>query len=272
MAKKFSAATSKVTANFTDPTIVYLMGVENSGTPASFKATAFDVVRTGLTVTWSGTGTGATPLLVNVNETGGPANAASKLLDLQVGGTSSFAVNRAGDLTLGSSGVGRTITVNTILYNGALQLKHAATSDDVRISTIASGTPVLGFYNVATQLTQLHAEASDILAQRRGTNAQRYRVYNTDNGANDELLEIGFATGGNIARFYSMQTGTGTARSISIGIGTTEYLGIAASDGEVSMSGPVKFGTHSTIGAETVSGYITIKDAAGNTRKLAVVS
>lgn len=34
----------------------------------------------------------------------------------------------------------------------------------------------------------------------------------------------------------------------------------------------VKFGTHSAIAAETVTGYITIKDAAGNTRKLAVVS
>ena len=34
----------------------------------------------------------------------------------------------------------------------------------------------------------------------------------------------------------------------------------------------VKFGTHSAIGAETVTGYITMKDAGGTTRKLAVVS
>jgi hypothetical protein len=33
-----------------------------------------------------------------------------------------------------------------------------------------------------------------------------------------------------------------------------------------------KFGTHSALGAETLSGFITIKDAAGNARKLAVVS
>lgn len=37
-------------------------------------------------------------------------------------------------------------------------------------------------------------------------------------------------------------------------------------------SGAVRFGTHSALAAETVTGYITVKDAAGNTRKLAVVS
>lgn len=36
--------------------------------------------------------------------------------------------------------------------------------------------------------------------------------------------------------------------------------------------GLVSFGTHSALGAETVSGYITINDAAGNSRKVAVVS
>ena len=34
----------------------------------------------------------------------------------------------------------------------------------------------------------------------------------------------------------------------------------------------VKFGTHTGLAAETLSGYITIKDAAGNTRKIGVVS
>jgi hypothetical protein len=37
-------------------------------------------------------------------------------------------------------------------------------------------------------------------------------------------------------------------------------------------TGVLRFGTHSSIVAETVTGYITIKDSAGTTRKLAVVS
>ncbi len=41
---------------------------------------------TSITPAWSGTGTATTPLLVNVTADPGPANAASKLFDLQVGG------------------------------------------------------------------------------------------------------------------------------------------------------------------------------------------
>jgi hypothetical protein len=37
-------------------------------------------------------------------------------------------------------------------------------------------------------------------------------------------------------------------------------------------TGLMRFGTHSAIGAETVTGYITIKDAGGTSRKVAVVS
>jgi hypothetical protein len=37
-------------------------------------------------------------------------------------------------------------------------------------------------------------------------------------------------------------------------------------------SGIVRFGTHSTVGSETVTGYITVEDINGNARKLAVIS
>jgi len=37
-------------------------------------------------------------------------------------------------------------------------------------------------------------------------------------------------------------------------------------------TGTLKFGTHAAVTTETVTGFITIKDSAGNTRKLAVVS
>ena len=48
-------------------------------------------------------------------------------------------------------------------------------------------------------------------------------------------------------------------------LGTNDYF-------FVETGGTVGFGTHSAIGAETVTGYITIKDSSGNSRKLAVVS
>ena len=55
---------------------------------------------------------------------------------------------------------------------------------------------------------------------------------------------------------------------------------ISASGGDTNIdialtpkgTGVLRFGTHSALGAETVSGYITIKDAGGVARKVAVVS
>lgn len=48
--------------------------------------------------------------------------------------------------------------------------------------------------------------------------------------------------------------------------------GALAQKFRVLSTGIIQFGTHSAIGSETVTGYITVKDAAGNDRKLAVVS
>jgi len=52
----------------------------------------------------------------------------------------------------------------------------------------------------------------------------------------------------------------------------------AGSDSNIDLAlfskgtGVLRFGTHSAIAAETVTGYITIKDSGGTVRKLAVVS
>jgi hypothetical protein len=54
---------------------------------------------------------------------------------------------------------------------------------------------------------------------------------------------------------------------------TNTHLILSSSAGSVvSISGTLKFGTHSAVGAETVSGYITILDDTGTSRKIAVVS
>ena len=45
-----------------------------------------------------------------------------------------------------------------------------------------------------------------------------------------------------------------------------------AGDIYLNPAGSVKFGTHSGVGGETLSGYITINDAGGTPRKLAVIS
>jgi hypothetical protein len=65
---------------------------------------------------------------------------------------------------------------------------------------------------------------------------------------------------------------TGTAA------GTAPVFAPVGTDTNIDMSfvpkgtGVLRFGTHAAVTTETVTGFITIKDAAGNTRKLAVVS
>lgn len=69
---------------------------------------------------------------------------------------------------------------------------------------------------------------------------------------------------------YIQATGaaTGAAPSFAVG-GSDTNIDLALTP---KGTGVLRYGTHSALAAETVTGYITIKDAAGNSRKLAVVS
>ena len=101
-------------------------------------------------------------------------------------------------------------------------------------------------------------DAAATLAQRNGTNQQIFRLYNTyTDESNYERLTL---TGG-----------AGTSVNI-----TAETLGTGGDNLDIVLTpagtGVVKFGTHSAWVAEVISGYITIKDSGGTTRKLAVIS
>ena len=104
----------------------------------------------------------------------------------------------------------------------------------------------------------LWRDAAATLAQRNGTTQQIFRLYNSyTDSSNFERLTL-----------------TGVAGA-SVNI-TAETLGTGGDNLDIVLTpagtGKVTFGTHSALAAETVTGYITIKDAGGTTRKLAVVS
>ena len=85
---------------------------------------------------------------------------------------------------------------------------------------------------------------------------------------------LGYGGAGADGRFVVRQPG-GVAGTDDLRIrhdGTDGEIDTLAGDLFLNPTGSVKFGTHAAIGAETVTGYITVKDAAGNSRKLAVVS
>ena len=86
-------------------------------------------------------------------------------------------------------------------------------------------------------------------------------------GAVSGLISNGL--GASWVNFWSLSGGTtGNPPTLS-GIGTDTNVDLRLlSQG----TGVLRFGTHAAIVAETLTGFITIKDAAGNSRKLAVVS
>lgn len=70
---------------------------------------------------------------------------------------------------------------------------------------------------------------------------------------------------------YQAQFANARADAADVGLvwGSAGHLKV--SNGSTGV-GTLQFGVHSALGAETVTGYITVKDGAGNTRKLAVIS
>lgn len=191
--------------------------------------------------TWNEGATTFTAIKMNVTDTASAAG--SLLMDLQVGGTTVFSVDKIGKITYPTyiyfaPGGANVFAVPV----GGPQMRKAATLGWVN-STTAYGTPDL----------MLARDDAGVLAQRNGANAQTARIYNTyTDASNYERLSI---TGSAIT-VESAGTGTANIDLSLVPAGT----------------GNVKFGTHAAIGAETVTGYITIKDSGGVARKLAVVS
>lgn len=110
------------------------------------------------------------------------------------------------------------------------------------------------------------------------------RVTNINNESNG-VTAFTFATGSTTsAQFYPgstnplMQFGGTTSSFPALKRSTTDIqVRLADDSGYAGLqlgtaSSALKVGTHSAIAAETVTGYITIKDSAGTDRKIAVVS
>lgn len=120
---------------------------------------------------------------------------------------------------------------------------------------ILSDTPL--FRLGASQDLIATRDAANVWAQRNGVNAQASRLYYSYTDASN-YTRLAFKTATGVHTIEAESAGTGEA-NIDVAI---------APKG----TGAVRFGTHAGIAAETVTGYITIKDAGGTSRKLAVVS
>lgn len=141
--------------------------------------------------TWN---TSGTPTALKINITDMASNAASLLMDLQVGGVSYFSIRKNGFLSVAGS-------IQTPAGGGGgLNLAND------------TGTLTIG----ASYDTKLTRDAAGVFAQRNGVNAQAFRIYNTyTNASNYERLSLGWS--GNRFTMDTGEAGTGAARGITIG-------------------------------------------------------
>lgn len=66
---------------------------------------------------------------------------------------------------------------------------------------------------------QLHRDNADKFAQKRGGNAQAWRVYNVDSGADDEFFAVDWITTSNVALVGTDIAGTGSGRDMGFQVG-----------------------------------------------------
>jgi hypothetical protein len=156
---------------------------------------------------WNDAGTTYTSIKMNVLDTA--SNAASLLMDLQVGGVTAFNVSKSGAISANSNltlrdGIGssnRIAILNTTGYatrsGGAYTWGSGATD--------AGGSPDL----------LILRDAANTLAQRNGVNAQTSRIYNTyTDVSNYERVALTWTA--NKAILKVENAGTGSARNLRL--------------------------------------------------------
>lgn len=244
-----------------------LSGTWFTGGTATTTKPQFLVEPSGTTSTgWSTSGTG-----LGINAASGFTG---NLLDLQINGVRAARFYPSGNgslLTLSDR-----VTTSAFATLQALNVTNCVKGGDggatrwglgqqidtgLNSGLIVEASNIIGFTSSSLSNSsadvKLNRDGAGILAQRNSTNAQSHRVYGT------------YTDSSNYTRLSLVATST----TMTI---AAETAGTGADDIDLTLTpagtGNVKFGTHSAIVAETVTGYIEIKDSAGNTRKLAVVS
>lgn len=175
-----------------------------TGTSAT---TSLDIAQT-----WNTTGT---PTAVKLNVTDTASNAASLLMDLQVGGASRFKVLKTGGVNIGTAYASIDVTAGGNLA-----------SDSTIVARWQGGilrlgsTTTFGWASTASPAdaisdTVLVRDAANTLAQRNGVNAQTFRVYNTFTDASNYERGV-VAWSSNALRIATENAGTGSSRTIQL--------------------------------------------------------
>ena len=206
-----------------------------------------DKPRLDLTQTWNAVGTTFTGLRFNATNTASAAN--SRLIDLQVGGVSQASISTSGVLFVNSIAPAAFNVVNpsgaTGVSSPTFPSGNFADFHGVRISAnnpagfIGSFTLYGGSGNFDANVILLH-EGANIFSQRRTTNAQTFRIYNTfTDASNYERGKMEWAS--NVLRIGTEKAGTGTARALEFQTDGTTRLTLGTA-GEATFTSSVLLG------------------------------
>jgi hypothetical protein len=167
--------------------------------------------------TWN---TSGTPTAFKLNITDTASNAASLLLDLQVGGTSRVNITKAGTITLAGTGVAivSPTGTGTLFFQQESVLRHAVRTGGYHLGSPAflgwSSDNTFSTGSTPTADLTLFRDAANVLAQRNGANAQQLRTYGTfTDSSNYRRLAQGMSTAG-VAYLRAEGAGTGASGNV----------------------------------------------------------
>lgn len=190
--------------------------------------------------------------------------------------TLAFATGGVIRATLGISGGVGTMTLSTPSGNAVYTSFSGANAQLGSTSVNASLTPYWTVTAVSGNFASSNraytfslggdvtvaGDAADVWAHRRGTNPQTVRVYETDNGSNDEYLEISAASGTNYIK--PAATGTGTASKLDHYVTSSVFITSGAGSPEAAVTAPVGSLFIRTDGGASTTLYVK-ESGSGNT-------
>lgn len=190
----------------------------------------------------------------------GNAQGGSIVFQLALGGTSGSAQNAYSDFMTLSAVNGLTLGTASINNTNAFTIFRVNTSTPVFFITTTwqSARYALGIQNNGSGNPDvlLYPDAVNTLGLRNGTNAQRFRVYNTyTDASNGEWFSIDWQTTANIALVGPVKNGTGAQR-----VQRLQYL----EDGGSGSTTP-SLGTSCPAANGTVKSWIKVLTSDGTT-------
>jgi hypothetical protein len=205
-----------------------------------------------LSQTWNGSGVTFQAIRLNVTNT--LSAAASLLMDLQVGGSTSVSATTDGWITFPNN-LANNLHFGIGNKNGALAVSNGSVTLQIFGNEVyISGTPpTLSFADNAFIVQE---GASNVLAQRNGANAQTFRVYNTfTDASNYERGVMDWTTTANTLTIGTQQLGTGQARQVNI----AAPLHLGYTSGTPTANSCAGFAL--TTGSSDVAGKVTFTSA-----------